>query len=207
MMSMNNVEQIDRRNLLKLLSVLPFTGFVPKAVKETGKSPVLRYLHSLRRADGGYAWPDDPGSTLPTTFAALACFRLLREEPPARSEIARFLRGSYPQVLIHRKDDRPLHRFDYEQVQSLLWLGEPVDSFRARASQWVKPYLYPIHFELYGDPVFEQEVSAILCRQLLGISPTYEWSSYVLSRRRADGSFNNTPSQDGSGGRAKSRMI
>ncbi len=128
---MNNIAQLDRRNLLKMLSTLPFTGLLSKAVAETGKSPVLDYLHSLMRLDGGYAWPDDPEAALPTTYAALACYRLLGEDPPAKAALTQYVRNSYPQILtrIGDGDPHPMHQFDYEQVQCLLWLGEPVDGF------------------------------------------------------------------------------
>jgi prenyltransferase beta subunit len=205
---MNVITQLDRRNLLRMLSTLPFTGLPLKAVAETRKSPVLNYLRSLMRPDGGYAWPDDPGSALPTTYAALACYRFLGEDPPAKTALAQYVRTSYPQILmrIGDSDPHPMHQFDYEQVQCLLWLGEPVDGFIPRPSRWVKPDFYPDQFEPDHVPVFQQEVYSILCRQLLGIASTDEWNSYVLSRRRDNGSFNSTPAQDGSDGHVSNTL-
>lgn len=203
---MNNI-QLDRRDLLKMLSALSFTALLPKAVAE-GVSPVLNYLHSLVRPDGGYAWPDDPQSALPTTYAALACYRLLGQKPPAKAALTQFVRVSYPQILMRLGDGdpHPMHQFDYEQMQCLMWLGEPIDVFKPRVARWVKPDFYPDQFEPDHVPVFQQEVCSILCRNLLGIAPTDEWNSYVLSRRRDNGSFNNTPAQDGSAGHVSNTL-
>ena len=205
---MIELTQIDRRKLLKSLSTLALSTLLPSAVAETGSSPILAYLRSLERPDGGYAWPDDPESALPTTYASLACYRLLGEDPPAKAAMTQYVRIAYPQILrrLGDGDPHPMHQFDYEQVQCLLWLGQPIDDYKPRASKWVRPNFYPDQFEPNHVPVFQQEVHSILCRQLLGIAPTKEWESYILSRRRDNGSFNNTPAQDGSGGHVSNTL-
>ena len=96
-----------------------------------------------------------------------------------------------------RRKDRPLHRFDYEQMQSLAWLGEPLEEFRAGAAEWVKPSYFTNRYEFHENPVLQQETGAILCRKLLGLPATDAWVNYVMSRRRPNGSFNHTPGTDG----------
>jgi hypothetical protein len=118
---------------------------------------------------------------------------------PRKDALARFLRGAYPMPATRRKD-RPLHRFDYEQIQSLVWLGEPVDDFRAGAAEWTKPSYFTKTYELHENPVLQQETGAILSRKLLQLEPTEEWRAYIRSRRRPNGSFNMTPGGDGGDG-------
>ena len=193
----DGIESVGRRPVLKALAALPFLR--PGRAAGAGIEAVWHYLESLVRPDGGYAWPDDPDSTLTTTFAAIACYRLLGLQPPRKSELVKFLGGAYPMPESRRKD-RPLHRFDYEQVQGLLWLDVPVDGFRAQAREWVAPSYFTKTYELHENPVLQQETGAILTRRLLGLPTTAEWRTYVLSRRRPNGSFNNTPGDDGSDG-------
>src|ERR1041384_3201678 len=79
-----------------------------------GMQQILRYWESLARPSGGYGWPDNPAAALTTTHAAIACYRLLGQEPPRKEALVRFLRDAYP-MEPPRRQDRPLHRFDYEQ--------------------------------------------------------------------------------------------
>ena len=190
----------SRRALLGALAATPFTGFLAHgAAGEDWLASIQRYWESLARPDGGYGWPDNPHACLTVTYAAIACYRLLGQAPPRKSALAEFLRGAYP-MPAYRLKTRPLHRFDYEQMQSLAWLGEPLDSFRDQAAGWVKPSPFDKYYEFDGNPVLQQETGAILSRKLLGLPPTPEWRDYVNSRRRPNGSFNNTPAADGSDG-------
>jgi prenyltransferase beta subunit len=159
-----------------------------------------RYMEGLSRADGGYGWPVDPHSHLTPTFAVVAHYNLIGKQPPAKAAVARFVRENYPMPPARRKD-RPLRRFDYEQIQALVWLGEDVSGFKDQVRTWTGPSSYTKRYEHGGHPVFQHEVMALLCRTLLGLdAATPEWRAYVLSRRRSDGSFNSTPAPEGGGG-------
>ena len=166
---------------------------------EDAPARIVRYWESLARTPGGYGWPDNPEPALTTTHAAIACYRLLGREPPRKAALIAFLRDAYPMEPPRRKD-RPLHRFDYEQIQALHWLGEPIDSFRASAAAWVKPSYFTHRYEFDENPVLEQETGAILSRRLLGLPSTPAWRDYIVSRRRPNGSFNHTPGNDGTEG-------
>ncbi|HWR54593.1 MAG TPA: prenyltransferase/squalene oxidase repeat-containing protein [Bryobacteraceae bacterium] len=161
---------------------------------------VIRYLESLRRPDGAYGWAVDPASHLTPTFAVVACYHLLEREAPAKATVARFIREHYPMMPARHKD-RPLRRFDYEQIQALKWLGEDVSGWTDEVRGWDRPSIYTKAYEHEGYPVFQHEVMALLCRALVGLEPaTQQWHSYVLSRRRPNGSFNSTPASDGGDG-------
>src|SRR6185295_3441328 len=62
---------------------------------------------------------------------------------------------------------------------------------------------YLKQYEQHGYPIFRHEMAAITCRELLGLPLSElapEFIEYIDSRRRANGSFNNTPAADGSDG-------
>jgi hypothetical protein len=163
---------IERRSLLRMLASIPLVGVLgARWVKGQETTSILSYLQSLAREDGGYAWPDDPQSTLTATFAVIRCNHLLGKEPLNKPELIHFIRNAYPEDAARQKN-RPLHEFDYQQIQSLVWLNAPIDQFRASAEFWVRPSSYPKYYESNGDPVLQQEVGAILSRALLGIAPT-----------------------------------
>ena len=185
---------ITRRDLVSIGFIAPFA-----AAAEEGAS-IERYLEGLARQDGGYGWAGDPHSHLTPTFAVAACYRLLGKQLPAKAAVARFVRENHPMNPARRKD-RPLRRFDYEQIQALAWLGEDLSSFLDDVRGWTGPSVYTKAYEHEGYPVFQHEVMALLCRGLLGIAPaTPDWNEYVLSRRRANGSFNSTPAEAGGDG-------
>ncbi|MPY90821.1 MAG: prenyltransferase [Luteitalea sp.] len=169
--------------------------------RATSFERVVSYLQSLARPEGAFGWPDDDTATLTPTFAAVGCFRLLKIDVPNATMVARFVQTTYP-VPERRRTERPLWRFDYEQVQTLLWLGEAVDRFVSLANTWTEPAKFTEAYELDGNPVFQHQAMAIRCRHLLGISRDSDtaWREYVLSRRRPNGTFNNTPGIDGSDG-------
>ena len=137
-----------------------------------------------------------------STFGVVGSYRLLGLPVPESARVAEFVRSHYP-VAERRRTDRPLWRLDFEQMQTLLWLDEPVDGFRALAAQWTKPADFTTNYELGGNPVFQHQAMAVRVRRQLGLSPSAEesaWRDYFTARRRANGTFNATPAADGSDG-------
>jgi hypothetical protein len=169
---------------------------------DAGQSAVLAYLSRLARSDGGYSWwEDQPQSHLTPTFAAVGCYRLLKHDPPDKDKLTRFIRDNHPFRI--KKLERDLRVFEYQQIQSLLWLGEDVSAFRDVVLRWTKPAVYPKQYEQHGYPVFRLELTAFTCRRLLGLpldDLAPQFFDYLMSRRRANGSFNNTPASDGGDG-------
>ncbi len=162
---------------------------------------LAKYLETNAKSDGGYGWVDEPDSALTPTFATVGCYRLLKREPPRKAALVRYIRNYHFPWPPGRKTDRPMHRFDYEQVQALLWLGEDVANHRADAQKWNGPSDFTKNYEMGGNPILKQEVGALNARKLLGITDaTPEWRNYLAARRRSNGSFNTTPSADGSDG-------
>lgn len=162
---------------------------------------VATFLERHRNPDGGYSWISGDRSHVTPTFAAVGCYRNLGTPVPQPKSVADFVRNNYP-VPERRRTERPLWRFDYEQVQSLLWLNEPVDSFRKLAAAWAHPAEFTTSYELNGYPVFQHQTMAVCVRRLTGaaIGSNDAWLAYFRERRRANGTFNHTPAVDGSGG-------
>jgi len=163
---------------------------------------LIDYLETHARKDGGYGWEGQERSHLTPTFAVVGCYNLLGEKPPKAKEVAEFIRTHHPRALKGQLGQE-LRAFEWQQIQSLVWLDEDVSSFRDVVKNWKSPYAYPKQYERNGYPVFQQEVSAILSWKLLRL-PVDEipvaFVEYLNSRRRSNGSFNNTPSREGSDG-------
>jgi hypothetical protein len=204
--------RITRRTVLKTAAAAGVFG--PWAAgRARGEEPqppwlkaVLGYLESLSRPDGGYGWSDQPDSHLTPTFAVIGAYHVLGRTPPRKDAAAAYvlahhpIRGEHPETKGHAAN---LRTFVFQQIQCLLWLGADAGSFRDEVAAWTKPSSYPTTYERAGNPIFRQEMLAFTCRPLLGmplatISP--ELLKYMADRRRANGSFNNTPASDGADG-------
>jgi len=197
-----------RRDFLKAAvgtAALAVVAQPPSAGGATWADPwiqeVLKYLESLRRPDGGYAWADQAQSHLTPSFAAVGCYHLVQREPPDKAALAEFLRTHHPFTI--KKLERDLPVFEFQQIQSLLWLGQDVSEFREKIKEWTKPSVYPAVYEKHTYPVLQMEVMALLSHRLVGLSMaevTLAFAEYLDARRRPNGSFNNTPASDGGDG-------
>ncbi|HEY1378723.1 MAG TPA: prenyltransferase/squalene oxidase repeat-containing protein [Gemmataceae bacterium] len=195
----------DRRTALKAAAAAGLSATLsPRGVADgrpAWHTAVLNYLASLARPDGGYAWDDRADSHLTPTFAVIGCHRALGVEPPHKDRLADFVRTHHPFRI--KKLERDIRVFEYQQVQSLVWLGADAASFREQVRGWRKPTAYPVRYEAHGYPVFHNELTAFTCRELLGLPLTDlapAFIEYVDARRRTNGSFNHTPAADGSDG-------
>lgn len=198
---------MNRRTLLKLVALVGAASALPARI--CGQPPgnaswtdsVLRYLGALARPDGGYAWEDQADSHLTPTFAVVGCFHLLNRIPPDKARLAEFIRTHHPSRL--KKLEQEHRVFEFQQVQSLVWLGADASEFREKIRAWTRPLAYLDRYERHGYPVFQSELSAFTCRAMLGLPITDlapHFTEYLNARRRANGSFNNTPAADGGDG-------
>jgi len=161
----------------------------------------VRYLETLARADGGYGWEGQEHSHLTPTFFVIGCYRLLGETVPRKTQLAEFIRTHHPSALKKLEQERRI--FDWQQVQALVWLGEDASLLKEKILGWKRPLAYLKQYEQHGYPLFSSEMGVILSRALLGVPVKdlpFEFVSYLVSRRRPNGSFNNTPAADGSDG-------
>src|ERR1044072_4591331 len=124
---MNPIE-ISRRTMLKTVAIggaaaaYPMSLFGQADGQSNWQGAVIRYLESLARADGGYAWEDQEQSHLTPTFAVVGCYRTLKQEPPNKAKLAGFIRTHHPRELKKLEQERRV--FEFQQVQALVWLGE-----------------------------------------------------------------------------------
>ena len=200
--------KMERRDFLKgfaaamsLTAISKNTTAVSGARATSWIEDTLDYLETLRRPDGGYAWPGQMQSHLTPSYAVTGCHNLLERTAPDKSKLVQFVRENHPFRI--KKLERELKVFEFQQIQSLLWLGENAGSFREQVRRWTKPSVYPKQYEQHGYPVLRIEVMAFLCRRLLGLAMddiSSEMIEYLDIRRRPNGSFNNTPAGDGSDG-------
>ncbi|HEX5445462.1 MAG TPA: prenyltransferase/squalene oxidase repeat-containing protein [Pirellulales bacterium] len=203
---------MDRRGFIKSVGGLCAALARPPAsradaVRPAWQSQLCAWLESLARDDGGYAW--DGGhrgsgqtrSHLTPTFAVIGCYHALGQEPPQKARLAEFVRTHHPFEI--KKLERELRVFEYQQIQSLRWLGQDASAFGRVVRGWKSPSLYPAAYERHRYPVFQNELKAFTCRALLGLpldDLSGEFLAYLDSRRRDNGSFNNAPAADGGDG-------
>ena len=127
---------MNRRNALKLIAAgaAAPAWLARAAAGGSGAERVLAYLETLRRPDHGYAWPDQADSHLTPTFGAVGCYRRLGRTPPEVPGLAAYIRTHHPQDL--KKLEQVRRIYDFQQVQSLVWLGDDARDFKARVSAW-----------------------------------------------------------------------
>lgn len=197
--------KVSRRSILQSAAVVSCSVITSRLgaadASSRGRDAVLAYLETLSRDDGGYAWQDQPVSHLTPTFAAIGCYRVLQQDVPNAARCAAYVRSHHPTEW--KKLEQEHREFDYQQLQALLWLKQDVGDLRARVARWQTPVPYLAQYERHRYPVLRFQLTAITCRHLLGIPTSdipHEWVDYLLSRRRSNGSFNNTPADDGSYG-------
>jgi hypothetical protein len=199
---------ISRRTLLKMAATAELGAVLAPCVgtQGAGSAPdwppgVVAYLQSLARPSGGYAWDDLATAHLTPTHAVIGCYRLLGLEPPDKQRLVEFIRTHHPAEL--KKLEQEHRVFEFQQIQSLLWLGADASSFHAVVRGWTRPPRYLPQYEQASQPVFRFALTAFTCRALLGLSRddlVPEFIAYLDTRRRANGSFNATPADDGSDG-------
>jgi hypothetical protein len=173
-----------------------------KAHAEVRVPGLVEYLQSHARADGGSAWADQETSHLTPTFAVIGCHQILGRAIPDPARVAEFVRTHHPAQLKKLEQERRM--FEFQQVQSLVWLqGDVPANLREKIRSWKAPLAYLKQYEEHGYPIFQSELGAFTCRALLQLpldDLTPEFVAYLDARRRANGSFNNTPAADGSDG-------
>jgi len=192
---------MTRRTYLGLLASA-FAAPAAPQWPEPFRRRVAAYLEQHRRPTGAYGWFSDVTAQVTPTFGAVGSYHILGMPVPDAKSVADFVRNTYPVPELRRKD-RPLWRLDFEQAQTLLWLDESIESFRALASTWTKPAAFTKTYELGGNPVLQHQAMAVRVRHLLKLSSSEgddAWRDYFKERRRPNGTFNTTPASDGSDG-------
>jgi len=195
---------VSRRSVLKALTAAGAVAALPRrltAQSTNGRADILRYLATHARPDHGYAFDDQQRSHLTPTFAVIGSYRLLGETPPEKSALIDYVRTHHPRELKKLEQERRI--FEWQQIQALAWLGDEAADFRDRIKAFTAPLGYLKQYEQHGYPIFQSETGVIQSHVLLGLpleplSPAFP--TYVTERRRANGSFNNTPAADGGDG-------
>ncbi len=200
---MTPLTSLTRRAALQTLAVASAAAVLPRFARGAAGSSlaIADYLHTLARPDGGYAWGDLELSHLTPTFHVIGAYRALGQTPPNRDALAAWVRTHHPRELKKLEQERRI--FDWQQIQALTWLGADTSEFRPKIAALTQPLGYLKQYERNGYPVMQSELGAVLSHALLSL-PTAgigdAFGGYIDARRRANGSFNNTPAVDGGDG-------
>ncbi len=208
-MDIPSAAEVSRRAMLKSLALAGAAWSLPRPVRGADTPPVsptvrdavARYLETLRRADGGYAWGDQEDSHLTPTLGAIASYRLLQRTPPQRDALVEFVRTHHPREVKKLEQERRV--FDWQQIHALQLLGADLGAFRPRIAAMTEPLGYMKQYERNGHPVMQSELGVVMSHLALGlptdgIAPAF--GRYLDARCRPNGSFNNTPASAGGDG-------
>jgi prenyltransferase beta subunit len=196
-------ERMNRRQCLQGIAGLGLAAGPTNLARAqgSGADSVAGFLETLARPDGGYRWPGNERAHLTPTYAVIGSYRLLKKEVPRRAELADWVRKNHPYAL--KPLNHPLPMFEYQQLRSLLWLGEDPGDLRGTLAGWRDISAYPLQYEQHRYPPFQLQAMVLMCRELLGL-PRQEVApalvDFFLQRRRANGSFNQTLATDGGDG-------
>ena len=194
-----------RRQFLQTAVLSVATGTFAHGGNSPAAPPVVHYIESLRKPDGGWGWAEQFDSYLSVTFSVLGAYRLLGIPVPEPEKAGSYLLNyAYPLEGKGRQSRRHWAEpkfMTFQLMQSLAWLGaeSELTRFRGKVLNWKKPASYTAAYELGENPPLDQEAFPFLCRQLLGetcdeLRAVFE--PYFTDRQRPDGSFNSVPAGD-----------
>ena len=194
--------------MLKLVAVAGAATACPlRMFAQTGGAPagaartIATFLETLRKSDHGYGWPDQEISHLSPTFHAIGAYRALGLTPPDKDALIEFVRTHHPREIKKLEQERRI--FEWQQMQALAWLGADLKDFAPKIAAFKEPMGYMKAYEKHGYPIFQSELGVVMSYALLGLPTagiTEAFGRYIEMRRRANGSFNNTPAADGGDG-------
>lgn len=192
---------------LIVFASLVFVNAINLNAQTSWKTSTLNYVQkTLAKADGGYGWQDQYDSHLTPTYAAIGIMYDIDMLPSNKGNLIAFVKTHHPQRGTNKEagpsgtEERDLV---YQQMQSILWLGGDVSSFKNEVVGWKPQNNKVSNFEDHGYTVFLQEMMTPVCRSLLNVSlddVSRLFTNYLQSRRRANGSLNNAPVSDGGDG-------
>lgn len=170
-----------------------------------GKTAVMNYVNqNLAKGDTGFGWEDQPDRHLTPTYAAIGIMHHLNELPADASRLTDFVRTHHPQRNPQNREagnsGTELRNLVYQQVQSLLWLGDDVSDFKTEVARWESQAGKGANFELHDYPAFMQEMMTPVVRNLLEMPQDERIVAYLKERRHDNGSYNNAPSDKGGDG-------
>lgn len=193
------------RNLVFLFCLSgALSGFGTPTDAKSSKEKIIGYIESkLQKNDGGYGWEDQYDGHLTPTFAVTGILYHLGSLSHDRQALADYMKTRHPQKGPNKEagpSGTEMRNLVYQQVQALTWLDSDASQFKEEVSGWKTQARKLANYEKGGNPVFMQEMMAPVCRYLLGLPQDQEMISYILERRRPNGSFNNIPANDGGDG-------
>lgn len=178
---------------------------IAQASKAKGKwqQELTQYISSkIAKPDGGYGWEDQPDSHLTPTFATIGVLHHLGQLPANKEALIRFVQAHHPQRQANKETGPSAsqnRQFIYQQIQAIQWLGGDAASFKEEVSNWKSQAGNIGNYEKHKYPVLDQEIMTPICHSLLNIpvAPVKsEFTAYLKSRQRTNGSFNSSPVQE-----------
>lgn len=182
--------------------IIPFIA----TAQANWRSKLQKYIDTkLKKEDGGYGWEDQPDSHLTVCFAVTGILKDIDALPKDKSQLAEFIRTHHPQRGPNREagaSGSDMRDLTYELIQGILWLGGDVSSFTADVSAWKSQAGILANYEDHKYANMMEDAPIPVCQKLVGVPFTDApgFTAYLQSHRRANGSFNNSPTAAGGDG-------
>ncbi|MGC4231921.1 MAG: terpene cyclase/mutase family protein [Niabella sp.] len=180
-----------------VLCALLFTNMA--TAQQSREAAVLKYIAGLQKPEGGYGWADQPDGHITPTYACVGTLNHLGNLPSDRKSLINWIETHHPQTGVNQEagpSGAQMRDLTYHQVMAISWLGGSTASFKEEVSRWKSQRGALANYENNRFANLWQETFTPICRQLLGLDlqqTTIDFTGYLDSLRRANGSYNNAP--------------
>lgn len=174
--------------------------------QKTSRQEVLTYISNLKKSNGGYGWKGQPDGHITPTFAAVGTLMNLNSLPQNKSPLIDWVRTHHPQTGLNKEAGpsfSQMRNIVYEQMQTIAWLGDDLNDFKEEVSNWKPQRQSQANYEDTKFGNLWQETFTPISFALLGLPADRiqkEFSGYLDSLRRPNGSYNNAPAGFGGDG-------
>lgn len=174
--------------------------------QKTSRQEVLTYISNLKKSNGGYGWKGQPDGHITPTFATVGTLNNLNRLPQNRSELIEWLKTHHPQTgknIEAGPSGSQMRDIFYEQMQAIKWLGGNINEYKNEVNQWQPQRTANANFEETKFGNLWQESFTPISFALLELPVDRiqeEFTGYLDSLQRPNGSYNNAPSDFGGDG-------
>lgn len=160
---------------------------------------VLQYIKGLQKPGGGYGWADQPDGHITPTYACVGALHYLGHLPRNPDALIHWIETHHPQTGVNREagpSGAQMRDLTYHQLMAVKWLGGSNTSFKNEVSGWRSQRGSIANYEENGFANLWQETFTPICRKLLDLDMQpvmVDFTQYLDSLRRPNGSYNNAP--------------
>ncbi len=199
--------KITKQLIKCVLALFIVSKHAPVIAQQNWKAQLINYINTkLVKKEGGYGWEDQPDTHITPTYAVIGILNNIDKLPADKKTLAEFVRTHHPQRGSNKETGpsaSQIRSLVYQQIQSILWLGEDASAFAEEVKNWKSQKGNIGNYEKHGYAPLNQEVMMPICGRLLNLPTadiTTEFVTYFQAVKRNNGSFNSAPAIGGGDG-------